>query len=63
MNDKAIKQLRKKIHRKLSKTTQLELSRNIGISRSYLSMIINGKRQPKNAADVLSKINHLIKSN
>lgn len=62
MNDKVIKQLRNKIQRKLSRNTQLEIANKIGISRSYLSMIINGKRQPKIAAEILSKINNIIKN-
>lgn len=63
MNDKEIKQLRKRIQKKLSRNTQVEMANKIGISRSYLSMIINGKRHPKIAAEILNKINNVINSN
>lgn len=59
MKDIKISQLRNKINKKLSRKgryTQVELSKTIGISQSYLNLILKGKRAPKNMNEILCKL-------
>jgi transcriptional regulator with XRE-family HTH domain len=59
MKDNNIKQLRKLIKERMSINTQTEAAKRIGISQSYLSMILNGKRTPKNTNEILKKLNSM----
>ena len=52
-----ISQLRKTIKTKMSVNTQTTLAKKLGITQAYLSMILSGKRTPKNVQDILKKLN------
>jgi transcriptional regulator with XRE-family HTH domain len=52
----SVSQLRKSVRKKMSRPTQNELSRILGISPSYLSLILRNKRNPKNVTDILSRV-------
>jgi transcriptional regulator with XRE-family HTH domain len=55
----SVKQMRKAINRKLSKPTQLAISRHTGLSPAYVNMILSGKRgknSPERVRQVLDAI-------
>lgn len=63
MKQNNISQLRKSINTKLSVNTQANIAKKLGISQAYLSMILNGKRIPKSAIEILKKVNNLLDPN
>lgn len=63
MKQNNISQLRKSINTKLSVNTQANIAKKLGISQAYLSMILNGKRIPKSANEILKKVNNLLDPN
>ena len=63
MSSKANSQQLKLLHSKLTeKKTQEIIADKLGYSQSYISMILNGRRKPKNLGDILSKIDGLLNS-
>lgn len=52
---KEVNQLRKRLKNKLSIYTQSSIAKKLRVSDSYLSMVLNGKREPKDARAILSK--------
>ncbi len=56
MKDKSISQLKISIKKKMSINTQEQVAKGVGISQEYLSMILNGKRCPKNLKNILKTI-------
>ena len=47
----------------IHKIQQREVARNLGVTEEYLSMIMNGKKSPKNAEErILAAIDEIIAS-
>lgn len=58
-----IGQLRKSIKLKMSRNSQEAIAKSLGISQTYLSMLLNGKRNPKNKEELLKKVNTILSTN
>lgn len=55
-DSQSVNEIRSSILRRVSRPTQTELGRITGLSQSYLSQLINGKRTPKKAKQYLEQI-------
>jgi hypothetical protein len=52
----SINELRQIVKSQMTKPTQSEMSRQLGISQAYLNLIIKGKRTPKNQKQILETV-------